>query len=261
MSKFRLADVDLSARLDSEDQYQERLKQLQKKISDLQNACYHNGHRVVIVLEGWDASGKGGAIRRLTERLDPRSYRVHPIGKPDGRETQEHYLQRFWRRLPANGLIAIFDRSWYGRVLVERVEGFASKAAWRRAYDEIRGFEQLLTNDGMVLIKLMMHISQDEQLRRYSERLNNPKKHWKLTDDDLRNRSQANAYAEAYEDMLNMTHTGDAPWNVIAAEYKWFARTAVIDTVCAAIEKSIDTRIPQFSAMEILETKKRLGIE
>lgn len=260
MKKADLATIDLSRRWDSEEHYQDRLKELQNEIRDLQSACFHNSHRAVIVLEGWDASGKGGAIRRMTEKLDPRSCHVYATGKPDERERNEHYLQRFWQKLPPRGHIAIFDRSWYGRVLVERIEGFATRDQWHRAYDEINDFERTLADDGVVLVKLMMHISQDEQLKRYCERLDNPKKHWKLTDEDLRNRSKSREYANAYEDMLERTHCKQAPWFVIPGEHKWFARTSVIETVCSVLRKSIDTRIPRYTSDEIAQTRKLLGL-
>jgi polyphosphate kinase 2 (PPK2 family) len=256
----KLDDIDLNRRWQTEADYRDNLKSLQSTLSDLQNATFHNHHQIVIVVEGWDASGKGGAIRRITQTLDPRSYRVHAIGKPDDRESKEHYLQRFWRRLPPKGHIAIFDRSWYGRVLVERVEGIASKAEWTRAYGEINEFETTLTQSGVVLIKLLLHISQDEQLRRYTERLNNPRKNWKLTGEDLRNRERAPDYHTAYDDMLDNTCRDNAPWAVIPAEHKWYARTAVLECVCHAITSAIDTRIPQLSAEQIAQTKKALGI-
>ncbi len=258
---LRLADLDLSLKLDSAETYEQRLKTLQEKLSRLQNAIYHNGERAVIVLEGWDAAGKGGAIRRMVEKLDPRSCRVHPIGKPNPLEARQHYLQRFWQRLPPHGHIAIFDRSWYGRVLVERIEKFAKKAAWRRAYDEINEFEKQLHDDGMVIVKLMVHISQDEQLRRFAERLNNPRKHWKLTDEDLRNRSRAAEYLEAYQDMVDRTHSEWAPWTLIPGDHKWYARVAVLDTVASTLENRVKGDIPRFSDKEIRAAKKKLGLD
>lgn len=261
MAGKHLDKVDLSLKWNDEKDYEERLKALQNRARNLQTACYHNGARIVIVLEGWDASGKGGVIRRLTARLDPRSCRVHPIGAPDQREQSQHYLQRFWEKLPGKGHIAIFDRSWYGRVLVERVADFASEPEWRRAYDEINLFEKTLTDDGVVVFKVLLHISQDEQLHRYLERLNNPRKHWKLTEEDLRNRQQADAYREAYEEMLERTDRANAPWCIIPGEHKWFARTSAIESICRYIESRIDTRIPQFSKSEIEETKTRLGVK
>ena len=260
MTNFYLKDIDLAAQLKDRREYEDKLDSLQSRIRDLQSACYHNGHRIVIVFEGWDASGKGGAIRRLTEKLDPRSCRVYPTTKPDERERQQHYLQRFWDKIPAKGQIVIFDRSWYGRILVERIEGFASVEKWTRAYTEINQFETTLSDDGILVIKLFLHISQEEQLNRYLERLENPKKHWKLTEDDLRNRSRADAYETAYEDMLNKTHQHQAPWFTIAGEHKWFARVSVLETVCKQIEGAIDTRIPHYSKDEIAQTKASLGL-
>lgn len=255
-----LKSIDLDKRLADADEYQDRLKTLQGKLTLLQIACFHSHHRVVIVLEGWDASGKGGAIRRMTEKLDPRSYRVHSIGKPSETELQQHYLQRFWTKLPPKGSIAIFDRSWYGRVLVERVEELASPAEWQRAYGEINDFERQLHDDGVVIIKLFLHISQDEQLKRYLERLNNPVKNWKLTAEDLRNRAKAEDYNSAFEDMLEKTSSHFAPWHLIPGNHKWYARTEVLQGVVDSLEKTIDTRIPRHSASEIRAAKKALGL-
>lgn len=257
----KLADIDLSQSMDSEERYEEELKRLQNRVAELAIACYHNKNQVVILFEGWDAGGKGGAIRRMVERLDPRSYRVHPIGKPDEREAAEHYLQRFWRLLPPRGNIAIFDRSWYGRVLVERLEGFASKKEWKRAYREINTFEKMLTDDGVVVIKLFLHISQEEQLKRYASRLNDPKKNWKLTPEDLRNRQRANDYLEAYDDMFAKTHTENAPWHAIAGDHKWFARIHCLETVVDSIERKLNTEIPRLTKDEIAEARKLLGIK
>ena len=258
MAHQRLAHVDLSQAWESTDGYEKRLKELQDHIKDLQVACYHNRERVIVVLEGWDASGKGGLIRRLTGKMDPRSYRVHPISAPDQRERRQHYLQRFWEKLPPLGHIAIFDRSWYGRVLVERVNQLIDQSTWQRAYREINTFEETLTDDGVVIVKLMMHISQEEQLRRYLERLNNPRKHWKLTEEDIQNRNRAGEYRQAYEEMLEYTDRPDAPWFVIAGEHKWFARTSAIETICRHVASRIDTRIPTFSDEEIAATRALL---
>lgn len=256
---FSLEAIDLSLRLEDEEHYRDRLKSAQKNLAHLQKACYHNGHPVIIVLEGWDASGKGGAIRRMTEKLDPRSCTVYPIAAPSPEETAEHYLQRFWRRVPARGHIAIFDRSWYGRVLVERVEELATRQQWLRAYDEINNFEQLLTDDGFILIKLFLHISQEEQCKRYLERLDNPEKHWKLSEEDLRNRLKAEDYRLAYEDMINRTHCDQAPWITVAGEHKWFARVFILETLCSVISSQIDTSIPRYSDEEIAQMKGLLN--
>ena len=257
----RLEDIDLTRALKSERQYRNRLKKLQCRLSDLAIACYHNRHQVVILLEGWDAAGKGGCIRRMVEKLDPRSCHVYPIGAPSSPEADEHYLQRFWRRLPARGHIAIFDRSWYGRVLVERVEGLAADSAWQRAYDEINRLEKMLSDDGMIVIKLFLHISQEEQLKRYDARLNDPRKNWKLTTEDLRNRQKADQYLAAYNDMLARTHTAGSPWHVIAGEHKWYGRVTALETVVSRLENHIDTRIPRLSPEEIREARLLLGVK
>ncbi|HLS98749.1 MAG TPA: polyphosphate kinase [Porticoccaceae bacterium] len=257
----KLSKVDLSLRLPDAETYQDRLKDLQTRLQRLQSACYHNRQRAVIVLEGWDAGGKGGAIRRMTEKLDPRSYRVHAIGAPNDQERDQHYLQRFWNKVPHHGHIAIFDRSWYGRVLVERVEGLADKNRWQQAYDEINEFERQLHDDGVVIVKLMLHISQEEQLRRFAERLDNPRKHWKLTPEDLRNRARAKEYREAYQDMLDRTHRPHAPWTLIAGDHKWHARTAALDAVVTALEAVIDPHLPRLTSSEIRDARKALGLD
>lgn len=255
-----LKSIDLDKRLTDATEYQDKLKTLQGKLALLQIACFHNHHRVVIVLEGWDAGGKGGAIRRMTEKLDARSYRVHPIGKPSDAELQQHYLQRFWDKLPSKGNIAIFDRSWYGRVLVERVEALATASEWQRAYGEISEFERQLHHDGVIIIKLFLHISQDEQLKRYMERLDNPLKNWKLTEEDLRNRARAEDYSSAFQDMLKKTSSDFAPWHLIPGNHKWYARTEALQVVVSTLEKSIDTRLPRHSPSEILAARKALGV-
>lgn len=257
---MHLKSVDLTQSLASKDIYEAALSDFQKQLSDLAIACYHNAERVVIVLEGWDASGKGGCIRRIVEKLDPRSFRVYPIAAPNEIERGQHYLQRFWDRLPNKGHIAIFDRSWYGRVLVERVEQFASEDEWQRAFDEINDFERMLTDDGVVVIKLFLHISQEEQLRRYQERMSNPRKHWKLTEEDVRNRSRADEYTDAYDDMFKHCNTDYAPWHLIAAERKWFARVECMNAIVKIISKNINVKLPVFSDDEKAEMRKQLGL-
>ncbi len=195
------------------------------------------GPPVCIVVEGWDASGKGGAIRRLVEPLDPRHVRVRSFAAPTPDELRHHWLWRFWPQLPGWGGMAVFDRSWYGRVLVERVEGFAKPAEWERAYDEIRQFEQMLAADGTILVKLWLHISDEEQLARFEARASDPLKSWKLTDEDWRNRDKRAAYVQAVEDMVTRT-SAPAPWHLIAGESKRTARVRVVETVVAEIERS-----------------------
>ena len=197
------------------------------------------GPPLTCVFEGWDASGKGGAIKRLVNPLDPRHVRVSQFAAPTYDEKRHHFLWRFWPALPGWGGMAVFDRSWYGRVLVERVEGFATEEQWRRAYDEIVGFESTLVAEGMILAKFWMHLSPDEQARRFDRRKDDPLKSWKLTDEDWRNREKHEHYVAAVEDMLARTDHPAAPWHVVPAEDKRYARVAVVRQVCDAIEAAV----------------------
>jgi polyphosphate kinase 2 (PPK2 family) len=194
---------------------------------------------VVIAYEGWDAAGKGGNIRRLTEHLDPRGYEVVPIAAPNDIELAHHYLWRFWREVPKAGHITIFDRTWYGRVLVERVEGFCTVTDWRRAYREINEMERHLTAFGTVLCKFWLQIDRKEQLRRFREREAIAYKKWKITDEDWRNRRKWKAYQAAVEEMLARTSTPHAPWTIVESNCKWYARIKVLDTVIDAIKKAL----------------------
>jgi polyphosphate kinase 2 (PPK2 family) len=243
----RLDDVDLSLKLSPEEE-QERLEELQERLLALRLRMGGKlgggklGPPVCILLEGWDASGKGGAIKRLTEPLDPRHVRVSQFAAPTADEKRHHFLWRFFPKLPGWGGWAVFDRSWYGRVLVERVERYATKEQWTRAYDEIVAFEQTLAAEGMILIKLWMHISDEEQLKRFKKRDKDPLKQWKLTDEDWRNREKRPKYEKAVEDMLERTDHELAPWHVIPADSKRYARVAVIETVLDAAEKGVRER-------------------
>lgn len=237
--KIRLDALETRRRFERKRDYLAAEAAAQKKMLAVQQACLRAGVRAVIVLEGWDAAGKGGAIRRLTARLDPRGCKVWPIGPPTPEEQGRHYLYRFWTRLPEPGAIAVFDRSWYGRVLVERIEGLAGKAAWRRAYDEINEFENLLATDGARLVKLFLHVSAEEQLRRFRERLDDPVKRWKLTPEDFRNRGRREAYLEAYHDMFDRTSTRAAPWRAVDGDDKWTARLEVLEYVIARLSKGV----------------------
>jgi AMP-polyphosphate phosphotransferase len=194
------------------------------------------GPPVCVVFEGWDASGKGGAIKRLVSRIDPRHVRVVQFGTPSVDERRHHFLWRFWPVLPGWGGMAVFDRSWYGRVLVERVEGLARREQWLRAYEEINSFERTLVDEGMIVVKLWLHISADEQLRRFKRREKDPLKAWKLTDEDWRNRDRRSEYTEAVEDMLARTDQPSAPWHLVEADSKRYARVRVLDTVIERIE-------------------------
>lgn len=235
----RLAALDLEQSFDSKEAYQARLRDAQLKLLGLQRAIIDKRIPVIMVMQGVDAAGKGGAIKRLVEAMDPRGYRVVPIGAPSEQELAHHYLWRFWRVLPARGELVIFDRSWYGRVLVERVESFCSKAEWTRAYDEINAFEQMLVDDGAVFCKFWLQISKKEQLERFRAREKNPFKRWKLTEDDWRNRRKWDQYMEAAEEMIARTSTDAAPWTLVEGEYKWHARVKVAETVVAAIDAAL----------------------
>jgi len=236
---LRLEDIDLSANIEDKKTYEEALAEAQLRLLRLQQRAYQHKQRAVIVFEGWDASGKGGAIRRLTAKMDPRGFRVWPIGPPREDEQGRHYLYRFWQKLPTPGTWAVFDRSWYGRVLVERVEKLAKKSAWKRAYGEINAFEKMLVDDGVAVVKLFLHISRKEQLRRFRERETNPYKKWKISDDDWRNRKKGDAYSEAIDDMFARTSTAEVPWVPIAGDHKWYARVTTCKTIADAVEKAL----------------------
>jgi AMP-polyphosphate phosphotransferase len=240
----RLDQVDLTLKL-SAHEGQERLRHAQRRLLALrlqaggQIGEQRLGPPLAVMFEGWDAAGKGGAIRRLTAPLDPRHVTVAEFAGPSDRERRHHFLWRFWPAMPGWGGMTVFDRSWYGRVLVERVEGFASKPEWRRAYPQIVEFERSLCTEGMVLVKFWLHLSSAEQMRRFRAREKDPLKRWKLTDEDWRNRKHRRAYVSAVEDMLERTDHELAPWHVIAAENKPYARVAVLDTVIAAYEQGL----------------------
>src|SRR5271169_6932765 len=222
-----LESIDLSLKLDR-DSYVREVSRREIQLRELGYQVYLQKRPVIILFEGWDAAGKGGAIKRITEKLDPRGYVVYPISAPLGEDKTRHYLYRFWSRLPEQGQIAIFDRSWYGRVLVERVEGFAQEAEWRRAYKEINSFERQLRDFGSVLAKFWIHISREEQLRRFEERKAIGYKAWKLTDEDWRNREKWRAYEEAVEEMLVKTSTRTSPWCLVEGNDKYWARAKVL---------------------------------
>jgi polyphosphate kinase 2 (PPK2 family) len=244
----RLDQLDLSLKLSKEEEAerlraaQERLLALRLVLGGLIGDEKEIGPPLCCVFEGWDASGKGGAIKRLVDRLDPRHVRVKTFSAPTFDEKRHHFLGRFWPALPGWGGMAVFDRSWYGRVLVERVEGFATKEQWARAYDEINDFERTLSAEGTILIKFWMHVSRKEQLARFEARANDPLKSWKLTDDDWRNRKRHSKYLAAIEEMLDRTDTEWAPWTLVEAESKRWARVKVVESVNAAIEDSMRRR-------------------
>lgn len=258
--KLRLDKLDLDLAVADKGTYEETLADLQERMLRVQQAYWHQKRRAILVFEGWDAAGKGGAIRRLTEKLDPRGVHVWPIGAPTADEQGRHYLWRFWQRLPQPGHLALFDRSWYGRVLVERVEGFCPPEAWRRAYGEIAEFERQLIDDGARMVKVFLHISKDEQLKRFAERIRNPHKHWKIGEEDLRNREKWDLYVEAIEDMFDKTSTECAPWHVVGGNRKWHARLEILQIVTAALEKDVDLNTPLVSDAFTRSAAERLGI-
>jgi len=233
-----LETLDLTRALDRE-AYVREVTARQIQLRELGYQIYLRKRPVIILFEGWDASGKGGAIKRITEKLDPRGYVVYPIAAPQGEDKTRHYLYRFWRRLPERGQIAIFDRSWYGRVLVERVEGFAPEEAWQRAYKEINSFERQLKDFGMILAKFWIHISRDEQLRRFKERKEIGYKAWKLTEEDWRNRKKWSVYEEAVEEMLVKTSTRTAPWCLVEGNDKYWARTRVLAKLVEILSREL----------------------
>jgi polyphosphate kinase 2 (PPK2 family) len=210
--------------------YEKRLAELQRELYQLHIENFLEGRRAIFAFEGWDAAGKGGCIKRLTALMDPRGYKVWPIAAPRGAEKRNHYLWRFWQRLPEKGEIAIFDRSWYGRVLVERVEGFAKHDEWKRAYGEIDAFERMLTDDGVKIAKFFLHIDWKTQLARFEARETDPLKKYKLSPEDWRNRKKWNDYEDAIQDMLDRTHRPDAPWTLVPADDKKHARLLVLKT-------------------------------
>jgi polyphosphate:AMP phosphotransferase len=218
--------------------FSKELEAWQGRLNRLQRKAESNGTSTILVFEGWDAAGKGGAIRRVTGALDARSYQVIPIAAPTDEERARHYLWRFWRHLSRAGRLTIFDRSWYGRVLVERVEGFAAETEWRRAYAEINEFEEQLVGAGIVLVKYWMHVTPEEQLRRFKEREKARYKKWKLTDEDWRNRAKWADYERAVNEMVERTSTRRAPWTLVEADDKYFARLKVLKTACGAIEQA-----------------------
>jgi len=244
----RLDELDLSKKLSKKEE-SAGLERAWGRLSELrltlggQIGEREIGPPVTVLFEGWDASGKGGAIKRLVSQMDPRHVRVVQFAAPTTDEKRHHFLWRFWPKLPGWGGLTVMDRSWYGRVLVERVEGLADREAWMRAYDEINAFERTLADEGMILVKIWMHISDEEQLKRFKRREKNPLKAWKLTDEDWRNREKRDQYVEAIEDMLARTdQPPHAPWQLIEGDSKRYARVKVIETVNAEIERGMRER-------------------
>jgi polyphosphate kinase 2 (PPK2 family) len=241
----RLDQLDLSLTLGKEE-YEERLHRAQRQLLELRLRLGGHiegqdlGPGVLVVMEGSDAGGKGGAIKRMVEPLDPRHYRVSAFAKPTYDEKRKHFLWRFWKEVPGLGGMAFFDRSWYGRVLVERIEGYATKQQWKRAYDEIVQFERNLVLEGVMIVKFWVQISPEEQLRRFKKRAKDPLRRWKLTDEDWRNRDRIDQYNAAVEDMFEKTDHELAPWHVVSGEHKRHARVEIFETLIERIERGLD---------------------
>ena len=235
----KLKEITFEGKELTDEEYKEKLDALQDKLSDLHNRLYRKRVPLIIAYEGWDAAGKGGNIKRIAEALDPRGYEVHPISSPEPHEKARHFLWRFWTRLPKDGHVAIFDRTWYGRVMVERIEGFCTENDWKRAYNEINEFEKELDTWGAVLIKFWVHIDKDTQLERFNDRQNTPEKRWKITDEDWRNREKWDVYEEAVNDMIQKTSTRFAPWHILESVDKKYARIRALEIVVEELEKRL----------------------
>ena len=240
--------------------YDADLAALQKRLAHIQVAHIVHRQRAVVLFEGWDAAGKGGIIQRMTAKWDPRDYEVWPIKAPTEEERDHHFLWRFWQRLPASGDIGVFDRSWYGRVLVERVEGFATESEWRRGYDEINEFEAQQADSGTTIVKLFVHITQKEQDKRLADRLEHPWKRWKTGADDYRNREKRSPYLEAMHEMFKRTDTRWAPWTLIDGNDKKAARIAALTAIAERLEAHVDMTPPQLDPEVAAVAKKALGL-
>jgi len=237
----KLNEIDLNQET-TPAEYKKELKELQERLYQLQGIAAKKKITTIIGFEGWDAAGKGSAIRRLAYPLDPRLFTVYPIASPEPHEKNNHFLWRFWQRMPANGRISIFDRTWYGRVMVERLEGYCEENDWKRAYNEINEFEKELTDWGAVVIKFWLQVDKDTQLARFTERQNTPEKRWKITDEDWRNREKWDSYEKAINEMIEKTSTTNAPWTIVEANCKLYARLKVLRTVCERLEQAIEEK-------------------
>ena len=231
-----LAGTDLSGKTRDKELADRKIEGLQDRLYELQVRYWQEKRRAIFVFEGWDAAGKGGAIRRLIAPMDPRGYKVWPIAAPGEEERAHHYLWRFATRMPTRGTIAVFDRSWYGRVLVERVEGYCTVKEWQRAYDEINAFERMHADDGVTMVKFFLHIDKKTQLERFKERERDPIKNFKIGPDDWRNREKWNEYLGAYQDAFDRTHRPDAPWVIVRANDKRAARLQVLEAAIDALD-------------------------
>jgi polyphosphate kinase 2 (PPK2 family) len=239
MKEGKLAKADLQCSIKRKEVYEKKLAKYQLKLLSMQHLLLEHKLGVLFVFEGWDAAGKGGAIKRAVANLDPRGVRVWPISAPASHEKRYQYMQRFWRKIPQYGQIAIFDRSWYGRVLVERVEKLAEPNEWKRAFQEINDFEKELTDDRYIIDKFWLHISKEEQYKRFKNRESDPLKKWKITDEDWRNRQKWDQYVIAAEEMFEKTDAVAAAWHIIPANDKWYARIAVLKQMTKSIENHL----------------------
>lgn len=238
MESSVLSKVDLTLAY-TEEEYKRKLKALQERLGLLHSELYRKRIPMVLGFEGWDAGGKGGAIKRLTDAMDPRGYLVSPTAAPTAVEKNHHYLWRFWKNMPKDGHVTIFDRTWYGRVMVERIEGFCTKEEWQRAYREINDMEAHLAHSGAIVLKFWMQIDKEEQERRFKERMENPQKQWKITEEDWRNREKWDLYEEAVNEMIIRTSTSYAPWMIVEGNNKYYARVKVLETVVKAMEERL----------------------
>ena len=254
----KLDKLPLAEAIDDDD-YLRRLVRAQLRLLRVQQWLSRTGCRAIVAIEGWDAAGKGGLIQRLTEKLDPRPVHVWRIAAPRPDEQSKHYLYRFWEKLPPAGDLAIFDRTWYGRVLVERVEGYVKKPAWQRAYDEINAFEKMLTDDGVRLVKILLNLSAGEQRERIARRLETPEKRFKVTLEDFRNISKRDDYVEAFDDMLERTDTDNAPWHVISTDSKKRGRIDGVELVADLLGKGADLEPPPVDPKVAEAARKVIG--
>lgn len=256
---IHLSDFEKGASFDGD--YDHALSKLQHRLEKIQVAHIVHGKRSVVMLEGWDGAGKGGVIKRMTGLLDPRYVKVWSIGAPTEEELGHHFLWRFWTRLPANRHIAIYDRSWYGRVLVERVEGFCTEREWKRSYDEINEFEAQQTDSGTAIVKLFIHITQKEQDKQLAERIDDPFKRWKTGTEDYRNRARREDYLEALHDMFARTDTRWAPWHVIDGNDRKAARIAALTCIADALEKHVPMKMPDADPAVVALAREAFGYE
>jgi polyphosphate kinase 2 (PPK2 family) len=256
----RLAALDMTLQLDEKD-YLRRLARVQERLRLIQQAYLKSGNSAAIVFEGWDAAGKGGTIRCMSAVLDPRGFKVWPVSAPRRYYLERHYLARFFERLPPRGAIAVFDRSWYGRVLVERVEGLACRKDWQRAYREINEFERALNDHGTRVVKMFLHVTPDEQLRRFRNRLLDPMKRWKLSYEDFRNRKHWSAYEEAIDEMFRKTSTSHAPWYAIPANSKKYARVEALKIIAQRLSSGVDLAPAELDAQMTKIAQELLDID